>query len=149
MASMLEAIEIKRKTYFEYEGAPYHCLDVEVSKPTARGGQTLVRIKMRNMLTQAVIRRAFVFEIGLSLDLNRFEHAGHDQYCMRPAAQTAFSAKTPSLSPKCSRSSRPSARRTPSITFASGVPLGAFRCSPPGNAPPPRPAMKNGTRLWL
>src|SRR6185369_1338611 len=24
MASMLEAIEIKRKTYFEYEGAPYH-----------------------------------------------------------------------------------------------------------------------------
>jgi len=56
---MLEAIEIKRKTYFEYEGAPYHCLDVEVSKPTARGGQTLVRIKMRNMLTQAVFDRTF------------------------------------------------------------------------------------------
>ena len=59
MASMLEAIEIKRKTYFEYEGAPYHCLDVEVSKPTARGGQTLVRLKMRNMLTQAVFDRTF------------------------------------------------------------------------------------------
>ena len=59
MASMLEAIEIKRKTYFEYEGAPYHCLDVEVSKPTARGGQTLVRIKMRNMITQAVFDRTF------------------------------------------------------------------------------------------
>ena len=27
--------------YFELEGAPYHCLDVEISKPTARGGQTL------------------------------------------------------------------------------------------------------------
>ena len=52
MASMLEAIEIKRKMYFEYENAPYHCLDVEVSKPTARGGQTLVRLKMRNMLTR-------------------------------------------------------------------------------------------------
>ena len=59
MASMIEAIEIKRKTYFEYEDAPYHCLDVEVSKPTARGGQTLVRIKMRNMLTQAVFDRTF------------------------------------------------------------------------------------------
>ena len=58
MASMLEAIEIKRKTYFEYEGAPYHCLDVEVSKPTARGGQTLVRVKMRNLLTRAVFDNA-------------------------------------------------------------------------------------------
>ena len=54
MASLLEAIEIKRKMFFEYEDAPYHCLDVGVSKPTARGGQTLVRIKMRNMITKAV-----------------------------------------------------------------------------------------------
>ncbi len=44
MAAVLEAIEIKRKMYFEFENAPYHCLDVEVSKPTARGGQTLVRL---------------------------------------------------------------------------------------------------------
>ena len=40
--------------YFEFEGAPYQCLDVEVSRPTARGGQTLVRLKMRNLLTRAV-----------------------------------------------------------------------------------------------
>jgi elongation factor P len=59
MASMIEAIEIKRKTYFEYENAPYHCLDVDVSKPTARGGQTLVRVKMRNLLTRAVFDRTF------------------------------------------------------------------------------------------
>src|SRR6266480_1539123 len=59
MASMIEAIEIKRKMYFEYENAPYHCLDVEVSKPTARGGQTLVRVKMRNMLTRAVFDKTF------------------------------------------------------------------------------------------
>jgi elongation factor P len=56
---MLEAIEIKRKMYFEFEGAPYHCLDVEVSKPTARGGQTLVRLKMRNLLTSAVFDKTF------------------------------------------------------------------------------------------
>ena len=59
MASLLEAIEIKRKMYFEYEDAPYHCLDVEVSKPTARGGQTLVRLKMRNLITRAVFDRTF------------------------------------------------------------------------------------------
>lgn len=59
MASLIEAIEIKRKMYFEFEGAPYHCLDVEVSKPTARGGQTLVRLKMRNMLTRAVFDKTF------------------------------------------------------------------------------------------
>ena len=59
MASLIEAIEIKRKSYFEFEDAPYHCIDVDVSKPTARGGQTLVRIKMRNLLTQAVFDKTF------------------------------------------------------------------------------------------
>jgi elongation factor P len=59
MASLIEAIEIKRKMYFEFEDAPYHCLDVEVSKPTARGGQTLVRLKMRNLLTRAVFDKTF------------------------------------------------------------------------------------------
>jgi elongation factor P len=59
MASLIEAIDIKRKMFFEHEGAPYHCIDVEVSKPTARGGQTLVRIKMRNLLTRAVFDKTF------------------------------------------------------------------------------------------
>ena len=59
MASLIEAIEIKRKMFFEHEGAPYHCIDVEVSKPTARGGQTLVRLKMRNLLTRAVFDKTF------------------------------------------------------------------------------------------
>ena len=59
MAGLIEAIDIKRKMFFEHEGAPYHCLDVEVSKPTARGGQTLVRLKMRNLLTRAVFDKTF------------------------------------------------------------------------------------------
>jgi elongation factor P len=59
MATLIEAISIKRKMFFEHEGAPYHCLDIEVSKPTARGGQTLVRIKMRNLLTRAVFDKTF------------------------------------------------------------------------------------------
>jgi elongation factor P len=59
MPALIEAIEIKRKTFFEYDGAPYHCLGVEVSTPTARGGQTLVRIKMRNLLTGTVFDKTF------------------------------------------------------------------------------------------
>ena len=59
MASQIQAIDVKRKMFFEHEGAPYHCLDVEVSKPTARGGQTLVRLKMRNLLTRAVFDKTF------------------------------------------------------------------------------------------
>ena len=59
MASLIEAIDIKRKMFFEYENAPYHCIDVDVSKPTARGGQTLVRVKMRNLLTRAVFDKTF------------------------------------------------------------------------------------------
>jgi elongation factor P len=59
MANLLEAITIKRKMFFEYEDAPYVCLDADVSKPTARGGQTLVRLKMRNLLTRAVFDKTF------------------------------------------------------------------------------------------
>ena len=59
MAALLEAIEIKRKMFFELEDVPFHCLDVEISTPTARGGQTLVRIKMRNLLTRAVFDKTF------------------------------------------------------------------------------------------
>src|SRR5215472_11188656 len=59
MAGLIEAIDIKRKMFFEFENAPYHCIDVEISRPTARGGQTLVRLKMRNLLTRAVFDRTF------------------------------------------------------------------------------------------
>jgi len=59
MPALLDAIDVKRKMYFEFENAPYYCLDVEVSTPTARGGQTLVRLKMRNLLTRAVFDKTF------------------------------------------------------------------------------------------
>jgi elongation factor P len=59
MPALIEAIDIKRKMFFEFENAPFHCIEVEVSRPTARGGQTLVRIKMRNLITRAVFDRTF------------------------------------------------------------------------------------------
>jgi elongation factor P len=85
MAGLIEAIAIKRKMFFEYEDAPYHCLDVEVSKPTARGGQTLVRIKMRNLLTRAVFDRTFKAgekfrEPDLAVVPASYLYAGSDGY---------------------------------------------------------------------
>ena len=59
MAALIEAITVKRKMVFEFENTPFYCLDAEVSTPTARGGQTLVRLKMRNLLTRAVFDKTF------------------------------------------------------------------------------------------
>src|ERR1700722_12509993 len=59
MAVLIEAIHIKRKILFEFENAPYACLDSDITTPTARGGQTLVRLKMRNLLTSAVFEKTF------------------------------------------------------------------------------------------
>jgi len=85
MAGLIEAIAIKRKMFFEFEGAPYHCLDAEVSKPTARGGQTLVRLKMRNLLTRAVFDKTFkAGEKFREPDLVKvpasYQYAGSDGY---------------------------------------------------------------------
>jgi elongation factor P len=59
VAALIEAITVKRKMVFEFENTPYYCLEAEVSTPTARGGQTLVRLKMRNLLTRAVFDKTF------------------------------------------------------------------------------------------
>jgi len=59
MASLIDAIQIKRRTLFEHERIPFVCLEADVSTPTARGGQTLVRLKVRNLLTRAVFEKTF------------------------------------------------------------------------------------------
>ena len=59
MAVLIDAISVKRRTLFELDNTPFYCLDAEVSTPTARGGQTLVRLKIRNLLTSAVFERTF------------------------------------------------------------------------------------------
>ncbi len=59
MATLIDAIHVKRKMAVEFQDAPYTCLDSDISTPTARGGQTLVHLRLRNMLTQAVFDRTF------------------------------------------------------------------------------------------
>ncbi len=59
MAALIDAIEVKRKMFFEFENIPYLCMEATVKTPTARGGQTLVHLKMRNLLTNAVFEKSF------------------------------------------------------------------------------------------
>ncbi len=59
MAVLIDAINIKRRTVFELENTPFYCMDAEISTPTARGWQTLVRLKVRNLLTSAVLDKTF------------------------------------------------------------------------------------------
>jgi elongation factor P len=59
MAALIDAIDVKRRTLFEHENTPFCCLEADVSSPTARGGQTLVRLKIRNLLTSAVFEKTF------------------------------------------------------------------------------------------
>ena len=59
MAALIDAINVKRKMFFEVDNTPFLCLEAEVSTPTARGAQTLVRLKMRNLLTRAVFDKTF------------------------------------------------------------------------------------------
>jgi elongation factor P len=59
MAVLIDAISVKRRGLFELDNTPYCCLEAEVSTPTARGGQTLVRLKVRNLLTNAVFEKTF------------------------------------------------------------------------------------------
>jgi elongation factor P len=59
MATLIDAINVKRRTLFELDNVPFSCLEAEVNTPTARGGQTLVRLKVRNLLTNAVFEKTF------------------------------------------------------------------------------------------
>lgn len=59
MAALIDAIDVKKRTLFEFDNTPFSCLEAEVNTPTARGGQTLVRLKIRNLLTNAVFEKTF------------------------------------------------------------------------------------------
>ena len=59
MPVLIDAIDVKRRTLFEIDNTPFSCMEVQVNTPTARGGQTLVRLKIRNLLTNAVFEKTF------------------------------------------------------------------------------------------
>lgn len=57
--AMIGANELKRKTLIALEGQPYVVLEVFFASPTARGAATMVRTRLRHLLTSAVMEKSF------------------------------------------------------------------------------------------
>ena len=57
--SLIGANELKRKLLISFDGQPYLVLDVFFASPTARGGATMVRTRLRHVLTGAVMEKSF------------------------------------------------------------------------------------------
>jgi elongation factor P len=57
--ALIGANELKKKMLIEVEGQPYNVLDVFFATPTARGASTMVRTRLKNLLTGAVQEKSF------------------------------------------------------------------------------------------
>lgn len=56
---MINANDLRRGVIFQQDSAPCLVLDVAFQSPTARGGNTLVKTKYRNLLTGQVLNTSF------------------------------------------------------------------------------------------
>ena len=57
--ALIGANELKRKTLITVENQPYAVVDVFFASPSARGASTMVRTKLRNLITNAVQEKTF------------------------------------------------------------------------------------------
>lgn len=57
--ALIGANELKRKLVIEVEGQPYTVIEVFFASPSARGASTMVRTKLRHLLTGAVQEKSF------------------------------------------------------------------------------------------
>jgi len=57
--ALIGANELKKKLLIEIDGQPYSVLDVFFATPTARGASTMVRTRLKNLLTGAVLEKSF------------------------------------------------------------------------------------------
>src|SRR5947207_5309766 len=57
--ALIGANELKRKLLIAFDGEPYLVLDVFFASPTARGGATMVRTRLRHILTGAAMEKSF------------------------------------------------------------------------------------------
>src|SRR6266850_1470242 len=53
------ANELKRKMMISVDGEPYSVVDVFFASPTARGGATMVRTKLRHLLNGSLQEKSF------------------------------------------------------------------------------------------
>jgi elongation factor P len=57
--ALVGANELKRKMLISVDGMPYTVLEVFFASPTARGAATMVRTRLRQLLTGAVLEKSF------------------------------------------------------------------------------------------
>jgi elongation factor P len=57
--ALISANELKRKLLITVEGQPYVVLEVFFASPTARGAATMVRTRLRQILSGAVMEKSF------------------------------------------------------------------------------------------
>jgi elongation factor P len=57
--ALIGANELKRKMFITFENQPYAVVDVFFASPSARGASTMVRTKLRNLITDAVQEKTF------------------------------------------------------------------------------------------
>ncbi len=57
--ALVSANELKRKLLISVDGQPYLVVEVFFASPTARGAATMVRTRLRHLLTGAVLEKSF------------------------------------------------------------------------------------------
>src|SRR4030095_2977339 len=57
--ALIGANELKKKMLIEVDGQPFNVLDVLFTPPTARGASTMVRTRLKNLLSGAVLEKTF------------------------------------------------------------------------------------------
>ena len=57
--ALIGANELKRKMLITIEKQPYAVIDVFFASPSARGASTMVRTRLRNLITNAVMEKTF------------------------------------------------------------------------------------------
>ncbi len=68
---MFTSAELKKGMLIELEKAPYLIVDVSHQTPSARGGNMLVKVKLRNMLNKQTLEKTF--RAGDKVDEPNFE----------------------------------------------------------------------------
>ncbi|HEV3468271.1 MAG TPA: elongation factor P [Pyrinomonadaceae bacterium] len=57
--ALIGANELKRRMMIEVEGEPYAVVEVTFASPSARGATTMVRTRLRHLLSGAVLEKSF------------------------------------------------------------------------------------------
>jgi len=105
---MVTTGEFKRGLRIELDGEPYSILDVHVQTPSARGAATLVKVKLRSLVTGQFRDRTFkggekVEEANVEMRRVQFLYADADRYhFMDSESYDQFSLAADQLGPTSS-----------------------------------------------